>query len=726
MSSKEPKHVTRRAAILGAGYISKFHIEALRSVPGLELAAVCDLSHDKALSVARGFGIEGIYTGLDAILSAERLDAVHVLLPPQHHFRAVMQLLDAGVNVFAEKPLGATSDECREMAVHAEAKGLRLGVSHNFLFSPAYEAFLLDLRGGRFGRLDQVDIVWNKELGQVKAGPFGGWLFARPQNVLLEVGPHSFAHLAHLVGEVDALEVMPQDRIELPGGREFFRRYEVMGVKGRTSVRLRFAFIDGFTQHYIQVRGERGAALIDIEHNTYTVQEHGSQMIDLDRYANSATASLRNFAQANDTLGRFLLSKLGLVKGGPPFQRSISSAVQAFYAGLDGELDPRLAPGLATQAVGLAERVGERMTARAKLEADEAARAAKDAPPSAAQTKKLPPAEKTSVLVLGGTGFIGQALVRKLREAGQGVRLVARDPRSVSKELLELGLDVVRGDLGDTASLEAALPGIEQVYHLARGYGESWEDYLANDVEPTRRFAEACVQHGVKRLYYTSSISIYHAGRSAGTITEQTPPHPGVLRTNLYSRAKVEIEKILLELHGEKGLGVVIFRPGVVLGRGGNPLHWGIAAWPFSSVPRLYGDGSGMLPIVLVDDCADAMVNALDTPSIEGQSFNLVGEQLLTAQEYLDELERHAGVNFKRIPTSPHRYFVEDIGKYLIKTVGRDKARKRPSFANWDGRTFEARFDASRARQLLRWAPTTDRETIIREGIVRPAEQFLR
>ena len=723
MSNSVNKTGPRRVALLGAGYISKFHVEAVRAVRsegrGVELRAICDLSQGKADALATAYGIPKVYASLETMLAEEKLDAVHVLLPPQLHGPAVIRILEAGVDVLAEKPLGATSAECKQLAAKAEQTGRKLGVSHNFLFSPNYEQFVADLRQGRFGRIDQIDIVWNKELGQLKGTQFGGWLFARPEHVLFEVGPHSFGHLAHLLGSIDDLTVFPKDRIELPGGREFFRRWEILGWKGSTSVRMRFAFIDGFTQHYIQVRGSAAAATVDFEQGTYLFTEHTAQVLDVDRYAAATTLAAKSVLQASETLGRFVLSKMGLVKEGAPFQRSITRCVRSFYQGLDAtELDERVGTKLATQAVELAERVRDAAKLGGTPKKKKEAVAVSPAPQVATGVPE-------TVLVLGGTGFIGQALVRKLREAGYGVRMLVRDVNNVPVELKKLGVGIARGDLADTASIEAALGGIKQIYHLARGHGDTWEDYLRTDVAPTQRLAELCLAKGVERLYYTSSIAIYHAGRSAGTITEDTAPHPGVLRANIYSRAKVEIEKILLDMHKNKGLGVVLFRPGIVLGPGGNPLHWGIAGWPFNSVPRLYGSGNDPLPIVLVDDCAEAMVLAQKVSGIEGQSFNIVGEANITAQQYLDELERAAGVKFTRVPTSVFRYMVEDIGKYVIKTVGRDPARKLPSYANWDGRTCAARFDSTRARKQLHWTPTTDREKVIHEGIAVPASQFL-
>lgn len=714
----------RRVAVLGAGYIASFHIAALRALDDVEVVAVCDLNLQRAESIAGAYGIAASYGELGTMLEREQLDVVHVLLPPSAHGAAVSAILDAGVDVLVEKPLSPSSDECRRLEEQAARLGRRLGVSHNFLFSPNYERAYADLRAGRFGRVDQVDIVWNKELGQLKGGPYSGWLFEKPSHVLFEVGPHSLGHAVHLLGHLDELSVCAKDRVELPNGKEFYRLWEVMGFAGNTSVRLRFSFADGFTQHYITIRGSSAVGTVDFEQGTYHCTEHTAQMLDIDRYVAATNEAAARVVQASETLGRFVLSKLGLVKEGAPFQRSITRCVRSFYRSLgapEANTDERSSAALAVRAVELGERIAS--LAPASNEADAATSATSSNGAGGPSTASHVPAP--TVLVVGGTGFIGRALVRRLRREGYGVRLLARNPAKVPADIACLGIDVVRGDLLDEPSVERALAGIEDVYHLARGEGERWDDYVKTDVEPSRRFAQLCQKHGVRRFYYTSSIAIYYAGKRAGTITEQTPPHPGVLRANIYARAKVEIEQLLLEMHAKDGFGVVIFRPGIVLGEGGNPLHWGVAGWPFSSVPRLWGDGTDPLPIVLVDDCADAMVKAQKVEGIEGDSFNLVGDQCLTAQEYLDELEKAAGVKFHRVPTSSVRYFIEDIGKYLVKTAGRVPERKLPSFANWDGRTCAAFFDASHAKQKLSWRPTTDRARLVHEAIQIPAQQFL-
>ncbi|MCI0571023.1 MAG: NAD-dependent epimerase/dehydratase family protein, partial [Myxococcaceae bacterium] len=326
---------------------------------------------------------------------------------------------------------------------------------------------------------------------------------------------------------------------------------------------------------------------------------------------------------------------------------------------------------------------------------------------------------------VGGTGFIGQALARSLREAGHGVRVMARSLDSLPETLRIPGIEAVRGDFTDEATVRQSLAGIRHVFHLARGFGNMWPQYLEGDVRPTERFARACLDAGVERFIYASSIAIYDAGRARRAITEATAPVESMLRANPYARSKVENERNLLALHREHGLPVVIVRPGIVLGRGGNPLHWGIAAWPHDTVCRLYGDGDHPLPIVLVDDVADALTRAMEAPGAVGQSYNLAGSAGITANEYLEEVERRAGIRLRRVPTPSYQAYAGAMLKWAIKSFG-DSGALMPSYADWRGRTFASPFDCAKARHELGWTPNDDRNVVVARGIHEPVDAFFR
>jgi nucleoside-diphosphate-sugar epimerase/predicted dehydrogenase len=711
-----------KVALLGAGFIADYHLAGLLRVPSVEVVGICDLSRTRAERLAAQAPGAGAYSDLGQLLAERRPAVVHVLTPPPAHVGPARQALEFGAAVFAEKPLAVQSADCEALAALASSRSLALGVAHNFLFSPPYQRLLRDVQAGRLGRLDQVDVVWNKALPQVQAGPFGGWLFRDPRNVLFEVGPHSFAHVSHLVGALDHLEVEARDPVRLPNDLVFYRQWEVLGQAQRIGVRMRLSFIDGYPEHYIHLRGSAASAVVDFEQNSYLLREHARDLLDFDRFAASWREARDSLLQATATLGSFVLSKAGLPFEGGPYQTSITRAIRQFYDGLGGELDARLAPPLAIASIKLAEQTAQaaRLAPAPAPRSAPAPRAIEVVVAGGSVAAGPPP----TVLVLGGTGFIGRALVRRLRREGLGVRALVRDLGGYAEQLGAAGAELVKGDFTDTASVERALSGITHLYHLARGYGRTWDDYQRLDVEPTRRLAALCLERKIQ-LLYTSSIAIYCAARAGDVVTEETPPGAGTVRVNMYARAKAEIERVLLDMHRNAGLDVVIFRPGIVIGSGGGPFHWGVGAWPYSSICRVWGDGTTTLPFVLVDECADAMVLALRSPAIAGESFNLVGEPCLTGSEYLDQLERLSGIKVQRLPVPPWRRFVEDIAKYGLKTMSGTE-RNRPSYEYYVGLSNRARYSPEKAKRRLGWRPSDDRAHVVREGIAVPVAEFVR
>ncbi len=148
-----------------------------------------------------------------------------------------------------------------------------------------------------------------------------------------------------------------------------------------------------------------------------------------------------------------------------------------------------------------------------------------------------------------------------------------------------------------------------------------------------------------------------------------------MLSANVYARSKTENEAAAARALDVVGLAGKRDLPAWHRPRPrGPPRHWSIAAWPYPSVARLYGDGNNStLPIVLVEDVADAMVKAIDVAGIEGESFNLAADPCITANDFLDELENRARIKLRRVPTtSAPRLYGEGDGE-----VG-DPAARRP------------------------------------------------
>jgi predicted dehydrogenase/nucleoside-diphosphate-sugar epimerase len=701
-SATAPRRGPWRVGLLGAGYIADWHAKAVRAAEGLALVAVCDRVRSRAEALAAAHAIPHVYESLADMLAAGTIDAVHVLLPPEHHFAAASEALAAGAHVFLEKPMCLEAGQCQELIDLAQRSGRRIGVGHNFLFAESYQKLRADVRSGVLGRLDHVTINWNRELPQVTAGPFDAWLLRDPRNVMLEIGPHVVAHLLDLVGEPDDVEVHTSNSVQLPNGQPFFRRWQIRAYRERTAVDINLSFISGFDEQTIHVRG---TPTCDVGRNVYVARRHTTYGDDLDRYAmltNEASAMAR---QARTNFWRYVFGKLKLSKQGSAYGSGIRCAVEAFYASIDGAEDARISGDFGKSVIAICERI-----------ATASGLAPATIPMQAAGKLSAQP----KVLVLGASGFIGKELVRQLVAAGHPTRVLVRGKGRLPASLQTDMVEIIEGDAARQTDLDAALVGITHVYHLARPVVKTWADYQQQDIEVTRLIAERCLAAGVKRLIYTGTIDSYYAGARAGTITEETPLDPRIEQRNLYARSKAHCEAILMAMHRERKLPVVIARPGIVIGRGGSPLHWGVGMWHHGAICRLWGDGNNPLPLVLVEDVAAGLVRLLDVSGVEGESFNFIADPCLSAREYMAELEHAAGVKFDVRPTAIAKFYLADMVKWLIKLLIRHPERRRPSYRDWESRTQRAGFDCSKAKRVLDWRPTSDRNEIIRRGIVEP------
>ena len=260
--------------------------------------------------------------------------------------------------------------------------------------------------------------------------------------------------------------------------------------------------------------------------------------------------------------------------------------------------------------------------------------------------------------------------------------------------------------------------GIKFVYHLARADAKTWEDYQKFDVRLTEVVAKVCNELGIERLIYTGTINSYYAGSEKNVITEKTPLDPNIKRRNYYARAKAAGEAILLEMYRGSGLPVVILRPGIVIGEGGTPFHWGVGMWGNGNVCEVWGDGENKLPFVLVSDVASALVRSIQVPGIEGKSYNLIDIPMLSAREYLRELEKLSGTKMRAFYRPIWRFYVADLAKWLVKVVvGHPDKRRVPSYFDWNSRTQRARFECATTRNEIGWMPASERNRMVTEGI---------
>lgn len=702
-----------KVALLGAGYIVDAHARALGAVQGVVLQAVCDTSLEKAAQAAAKYRIPNVYTSIDTLLASD-CDVVHVLLPPFLHVETARRIVEAGKSVFLEKPMGLSSHECRELCRLADSRQLHIGVNHNFLFLPGYESLRRDIDDGLLGPVDHVGVNWLFTLGLIQFGPHNNWMLGTEGNLLFELGSHVAAFALDLLGPIDELKAVAGQPIELPGAQRVFRHWNVIGSHGRSSVSLNLSVVPGHPDRSVLVRGLAAAGRLDFERDLYWREQvhSNSGMFDPLHTARDNARQITARGWANTR--RYLSATFARTPHDSAFQSSISSSIAAFYGSFGGTLDRRVQGHFGAEVIALCERI--------------AAAAGVDPPagPKPIRTNDLAPVKAPTVLVVGGTGFIGKRLVKALADRGVGVRVLTRGLSSARLALSGLPVEIVQGDHGDPAALTQALRGIEVVYHLAKATGQRWADYVAGDIDPTRVLAEAALAHGVKRFIYTGTIDSYASADPAATIDNTTPVDPRIGERNYYARSKAECEALLTRMHKERHLPLVICRPGVVIGAGVPPAHWGVGMFHSDTRVQYWGDGRTKLPLVLVDDVAEALALAMTARGIEGKALLLTDEPWLSARDYVSEARRAIGSHISATPTPIWRFYLLDALKEAVKHAIRHPNRRRAVYHDWNCRSHRARYDNRQTREALGWEPAGDREALVKHGIDAAVRHYMR
>lgn len=242
------------------------------------------------------------------------------------------------------------------------------------------------------------------------------------------------------------------------------------------------------------------------------------------------------------------------------------------------------------------------------------------------------------MLVTGGAGFVGRAVLDRLVAAGRPVRALARSDASAAA-LAAAGAEVVRGDITDASSLAAAMGGCEVVYHVAGLNGFCLPDpreLTRVNVRGTEETVRAAAAAGVRRVVHTSSAATI--GEERGAIGREDSPHRGRF-LSAYERSKFQAERAAMRVARETGIEVVCVNPASVQGPGRTRGTARILIDALNGRLRVVVDSR--MSLVDVDDCAEGHLLA-EERGVPGQRYLLSGTTL-TVTEALDALARVCG-----------------------------------------------------------------------------------
>jgi uncharacterized protein YbjT (DUF2867 family) len=232
-----------------------------------------------------------------------------------------------------------------------------------------------------------------------------------------------------------------------------------------------------------------------------------------------------------------------------------------------------------------------------------------------------------TVLVTGGTGFVGPHVVHALRSQDTPVRALVRNA-SRGTRLANWGAEPTVGDVTDAASLRSACEGVDAVVHLVAIIKGRPEDFERVMVEGTRNVVAAAQAAGVRRFVLASALGLDER-------TKDAVP---------YYAAKWQMEQAVQEA----GFEYVILRPSFVFGRDGGVLPTFVRLARFSPVTPIVGPGTQRLQPIWIENLAQYYALALTEPAAANRTFELGGPDAVTWNEFWQRLKRVLG---KRRPS---------------------------------------------------------------------------
>jgi nucleoside-diphosphate-sugar epimerase len=310
------------------------------------------------------------------------------------------------------------------------------------------------------------------------------------------------------------------------------------------------------------------------------------------------------------------------------------------------------------------------------------------------------------ILVTGGGGFVGGYVVERLLQRGYAVRSLGR---SQQPQLAARGVEVVCGDLTDSAVVTAACEGVDAVFHVAAraGVWGSWESYYGPNVIGTRNVVNACRAQGVGHLVYTSTPSVVFNRRAISGADESLPYGRDWLCHYAHTKAIAEAEALAAN---SDALKVVALRPHLIFGPGDPHLLPRVIESTAAGRLKIVGDGASRVDVSYVGNVADAHLNAFDALQAgrgAGRAYFISQGEPVALWPWVNSILEglgHAPLG-KKVPL-PVAYSVGAVCEGLWKLLRRSEDPPITRFVAVE-LAKDHFFDISAARRDLNYEPQT-------------------
>ena len=253
------------------------------------------------------------------------------------------------------------------------------------------------------------------------------------------------------------------------------------------------------------------------------------------------------------------------------------------------------------------------------------------------------------ILVTGGTGFTGKALVKRLLDEGHQVVALDYQEGHKTQELRSWGAEVVIGSVVDREVVDRVMPGVEVVHHLAAAFRElnvPESHYDQVNVGGTTNVLEAAWNNKVKKFIYCSTCGV-HGNIDNPPGGEDAPIHPA----DYYQQTKYQAEPIVKSFF-DRGMKTAILRPAAIYGPGDPERFYMIYKRVASGTFPMFGGGKTLYHPLYIDNLVDAFLLAQQEGKGEGQAYLIADEEYVQIERLVKEVAKAMNVEVK-IPHFP-------------------------------------------------------------------------
>ena len=489
-----------KVALIGSGKMGRHHVSAINAIDNASLVAIADRDADALASIAEIASEAQLFDDVAQMLKEGKPDVVHIVTPPATHFDLAMQVLEAGASVYVEKPFALNVEDAEKVVRLADEKGLHVCAAHQLLFQRSARKYKekQKLIGDVLSAESYFSFrpVRRSATGSGSVDPVDQFIDILPHPVYLLLDGLTIGGGDEQV-QIQSIEATPYgdvhailrcgDRIGLL----------VVTVRGRP------------VESYLKLIGTNGSVFADLILSGVTTLPGPG--------ASAVSQILMPFSQAWQKMIGTLGSVFRIIFGRQGSYDGLRELIESYYESIASGSPPPISRASLLDTVRICEEIGWKVLGAQEQAEKEALRKLD------AAAAKLPAcdAQKGTILVTGGTGFLGKKFVRLARDSGYAVRNISRQIPKPSAMIP--GIEYVQANLAEPIADEL-FEGVQAVVHLAAETAGGQAAHEMNSIQATANLIAGCTRNEVANLVNIGSVAVMVPSSVVGKPLDETAP----------------------------------------------------------------------------------------------------------------------------------------------------------------------------------------------------------